>query len=209
MSKPLNVLIAAFYTNDFYRNQASRLATSLDRLKISSYTLEKVLGCSTWNEAVSRKPAWIGEMLNHLDGYDGLFYTDADSEFIRMPDWEVMRGCDFAAVEWKRYPTSEPELLTGSCYFANNDRVRGFVDEWSKLTPKYKHTFTPEQRSLAEYFSKPNPIAFKRLPVEWCFIHDDHRSMYPDAKEIILHHQASREYKQIEAKEAAKAKRAL
>jgi hypothetical protein len=140
---------------------------------------------------------------------DGVFYVDADAEFMRLPDWEVMRDCDFAAVEWKRHPSNDPEILTGSMFFANNDRVREFVQEWDRLTPKYRHTYTPEQRSLVEYFSKPNPIAFKRLPVEWCFIFDDHRSMYPDAKEIVLHHQASRDYKKIEAEEARKAKRTV
>lgn len=197
----MKVLIAAFYTNAFYRSQAIRLIESLDALQIRDYTTELVHGPKTWNEAVCRKVSWIREMLNCLDGYDGLFYVDADAEFKQVPDWGVMKGCDFGCVSWKRHPSNEPEMLTGSMFFANSDRVRGFVDEWDRVTPKYKHTFTPEQRSLSEYFSKPNPIAYKNLPIEWCFIFDDHRRMYPNAKEIILHHQASRQYKEIEAQE--------
>lgn len=207
----MNILIAAFHTNDFYRKQSERLVASLDRLGMKNYTIEFVDGWKTWNDAVSHKPAWILGMLNpvYMEGYDGLFYTDADSEFMRKPDWSVMKDCDFAAVEWKRYPTSEPEILTGSMYFSNNDRVRQFVAEWDRLTPKYKHTFTPEQRSLAEYFSQPNPIAFKRLPLGWCKIHDDMKAMVSDEETVVQHYQASRTYKDIEAKEAAKAKRAL
>lgn len=204
----MKVLIAAFYTNDFYWQQAQRLTASLDALRIRDYTLEKVYGPKTWNEAVSHKPRWIREMLDCLEGYDGLFYVDADAEFKRKPDWSAMKGCDFACVEWKRYPTCDPEILTGSMYFANNDRVRGFVDEWDRLTPKYKNTYTPEQRSLAEYLSKPNPIAFRRLPLGWCRIFDDMKAMVKDEETIIEQWQKSREYKEIEAK-AARANRTV
>lgn len=205
----MKVLVAAFYTNDFYKKHAYFLLDSIQHVGIQTYTIEQVHGCKTWSEAVCRKVSWIRETLDYLEGEDGLFYVDADAQFKRKPDWEIMKGCDFAAVEWKRHANCDPEVLTGSMFFRNNDRVRGFLDEWDKLTPKYRHTFTPEQRSLAEYLSKPNPITFKKLPVEWAFIFDDHRSMYPDAKEIVLHHQASREYKEIEAKEAAKARRTV
>ena len=205
----MRVLVAAFYTNDFYKKHAQRLVESIQRVGIQTYTIEQVHGCKTWSDAVCRKVSWIRETMDYLEDHDGLFYVDADAEFMRKPDWTVMKGCDFAAVEWKRHANCDPEALTGSMFFRNNDRVRGFLDEWDKLTPKYRHTFTPEQRSLAEYFSNPNPIAFKKLPLGWCRIFDDMKAMVSDEETIIQHYQASREYKEIEAKEAAKAKRTV
>lgn len=196
----MKVLIAAFYSNEFYRQQSLRLTASLDALGIRDYTVTPVGGKNTWNEAVSHKPRWIRGILDALDGYDGLFYVDADAEFKRKPDWEVMKGCDFACVEWKRYPTSEPEQLTGSMFFSNSDRVREFVDEWDKLTPKYQHTYTPEQRSLAEYFETSNDLKVLKLPLGWCRIFDDMKAMVSDEETIIEQWQASREYKDIEAK---------
>ena len=205
----MKVLVAAFYTNEFYRLKSLNLAKSIERVGIRSYTIEQVHGCKTWSDAVCRKVSWIRDTMNYLEDEDGLFYVDADAQFMRKPDWEIMKDCDFAAVEWKRHANCDTEVLTGSMFFRNSDRVRGFVDEWGKLTPKYRHTSTPEQRSLAEYLSKPNPLAVKKLPLGWCRIFDDMKAMVSDEETIIQHYQASREYKAIEAEEARKAKRTV
>jgi hypothetical protein len=195
--------VVSYYTNDFYRQRSIALTRSLDRHGVY-YEVSYVKGKTSWVEAVCHKPQFIAESLVR-SSCDLLVWTDADSILERPIPFEELGKGDIAFVGWQRSPHHDREYLTGTMVFKNSTRVRDFVEEWAHLTPTYRNTFTPEQMSLKELLSQKTEIAIQELDPSWCFIQDDMREMYPNAKEIFRHTQASRTYKEIERKAAEEA----
>lgn len=190
--------VIAFWTNDYYYGKSIDLSHSLNRFGVT-YEIKKVQGPETWAEAVSYKPRFILDQLLSST-CAGLIYTDCDSKLLRNIPFSELTG-DVAYVRFRRSPHHEEEALTGTLYFKNTMEVRAFVLEWAEATEKYKHSFTPEQHSLKEVMAH-SMLNFQQLGPEWCFIFDDMREIYHDAQPIFEHYQASRQYKEIEAKEA-------
>lgn len=201
----MHVKVIAFWTNQYYCDQAKRLEASLRKFNLS-YHIRYVAGMTTWAEAVCSKPQFIRQQIEDTR-FDGLLYTDCDSEFLKQPDFSAFKDCDLGAVWWQRSPHHETEILTGTMFFAANAVMRDFVNEWAQETPQYRHTFTPEQQSLKAVIGREkwSGLRVAKLPVEWCFIFDDHREMYPDAKATVQHYQASREFRRKEEEERRKA----
>ncbi len=189
--------VVAFYTNDFYEAKARELAMSLGKHWTGPYEITKLQGPKTWNEAVQAKPRFILDSLVS-SSCEGILYTDADSCLLCKAPEEILTG-DICYVPFKRDPHNPEEVLTGTLYFKNTMAVKAFVLEWIDATEKYKGLDTPEQLSLKEVLEHTT-LNVQKLPPEWCFIFDDMREMYPDAKAIFEHYQASREYKTLETK---------
>lgn len=154
--------------------------------------IEKLRDAS-WAECVCAKPGYILERLRETF-YDGLIYTDADSKLLRPPPIVDLEGADIGLVFWQRHSDQPAEALTGTMYFRNSPAVLEFLSRWSEETQKRKASFTPEQDAFLA-ISEGSGLKIKPLPVEWCFIFDDMRAMYPDAKPIFEHYQASRKYR--------------
>lgn len=184
----------SFYTNGFYFRHALKLSESLVKHGVTYEILKQ--DAESWHDAVSRKPEFILKSLKATNA-EGLLWTDADSILERpIPD---IAPCDVGLVKWKRSPHHEEEILTGTMYFRNSEPVQALLEDWIDATPKYRHTNTPEQDSLKEVIQAYQSILnIQYLPVEWCFIFDDHREMYPDAKAIFTHYQASRKFREME-----------
>jgi hypothetical protein len=188
--------IVAYYTNDFYYSKSIDLSHSLNKFG-ACYEIKKVQGPETWNEAVSYKPRFIlDSLLSSSCQYLG--YTDCDSRLLRALPASDITG-DVAYVPFKRNPHSTEEALTGTLFFKNTTPVKAFVMGWIDATTQWQGLDTPEQLSLKQVLEHTN-LNVQRLGPEWCFIFDDMREMYPDAAPIFEHYQASREYKELEAK---------
>lgn len=189
------IKLVAFYSNSYYCNLAANLSLSLNKYWSGPYEISKVQGLATWGAAVAQKPKFILDSLVS-SSCEGILYTDADSTLSRVPPLEQLTG-DIAYTPFQRSPQHTEEALTGTLYFRNTLAVRSFVGEWIAETVKYQGLDTPEQLSFKEVLEH-EPLEVQRLGPEWCFIFDDMREIYPDAKEIFLHHQASRTYRQLE-----------
>lgn len=181
----MDVKVISFYTDNAYRKHAERLSASLQKFGVWHET-EAYPATLTWQEAVCEKPAFIRRHLGSRA--EGIIWTDADSELARKPPLGSLLDFDFACVRWKRSVHHAEEFLSGTMYFACNDATRAFVDEWIDLTNKYRHTDTPEQMALAEYFSVPRELRTLWLPIEWCYVRDSMVECDP----IFEHYQASR-----------------
>ena len=192
---PSMIKLTAFYSNSYYCSLAANLSLSLNKHWSGPYEISKVQGLESWGAAVSHKPKFILDSL--VSGScEGILYTDADSTLQRVPPIEQLTG-DIAYTPFKRSPHHAEEALTGTMYFKNTHEVQAFVREWMDCTPQWKGMDTPEQLSLQQCLARTS-LHIQCLGPEWTFIHDDMREIYPDAKEIFLHHQASRTYRELE-----------
>ena len=196
----------AFTTNEFYRRQSERLEASLTKYGIP-YQIERLEHPGTWHKAVSMKPAFIKRMLEETT-LDGVLYLDADAEVVAHLPMSVFDGVDIGFTNFQRSPEHLPEMLTGTMFFRKSQEVIDFVSAWIERVPIWAHSQTPEQDALKQTFVDLKPtLALMSMHYAWTYIHDDFKELFPNVKPLILHYQASREYREKELRdEKAKAK---
>lgn len=205
------VRVVAFYTNDAYAREIRTLHESLQAHALH-YETRHVAGFTTWSEAVIYKPRFILTCLREMQA-DGVFYTDADSEFRKKPDWLIFKDVDVSWGKFKRSVAHPLEHLTGSMFFRNTPDVRSFVEDWAQETrlPEYAKHFTPEMDSLRVAWELKGQsgqplwcqrLRYLELPPAWvCW--DERKEIDPSIDPVIWHRQASRRYRHGE-EEAAK-----
>lgn len=148
----------------------------------------------TWADAVCFKPNFIYDRVASLEScYDGLLWTDADSRFRRMPDWDFFAGVDFSCHRFKRTPLCDPEFLSGTMYFGRGKNVLPFIADWISYTRLFTKSDTPEQRSLKIAFEKwDSRLSFIDIGPSMCWVFDDFVRIYPGMSPTVEHFQASR-----------------
>lgn len=196
----------AFSTNDFYAKQSLRLEASLTKYGIP-YEIRRLEHPGSWHKAVSMKPRFIRDMLAETS-LDGVLYLDADAEVVAPLPLSELDQCDVAYTEFKRSKSHPLECLTGTMFFRKSQGVLAFLDAWSERVPIWRHSQTPEQGALMQTLIETNHgLRLHDLGPVWTYIHDDFKELFPDVKPLIMHYQASREYRERELRdERAKAK---
>jgi hypothetical protein len=183
--------IVSYYTNDdIYRPYAEKLIESLKSLGLE-YDVECIDSRGNWNRNTHYKPEFILKMLQkHCP--NAIVYTDADSVILSNPVLFENITADVAAhtLEHKRCRgiNRPDELLSGTLYFANNDRAIKLIIKWIKLCSEHMSIW--DQKLLAQLLT-----GFYHLPPEYCCIHDTMCGYVKNP--VILHFQASREAKKL------------
>lgn len=195
----MKVKTVAFYTLGPYADEAKKLLDSCDEhgvdvdLSAMPKPLPSTAGWRDWHDVVTFKPKFILSMLQKHKDYDGILYTDADSRFVRPPDWSVFDSAHVSFHTFKRNAHTEPEFLSGTMYFANTPTVLEFVEHWAKVTPNFRYKFTPEQDSLKSIWGHWGEVLIYKDPgPEWCWIFDDSIKIYGHRSPFVIHYQASR-----------------
>lgn len=202
------VKVCGYYTNREYQREAVRLLDSLDRFGLY-YEVKALHGVDGWLDSVLAKPRFILDCLRE-SAADAILYTDADSEFLAKPDWEVFKDANVSWHRFKRSDAHAQENLTGTMWFRNTPEVRSFVEDWAAetLLPAYRNHFTPEQDSLRATFDLKTSggqlwcqqLRFVPMPPTWCWF-DDCREVYGEQVPVVLHRQASRKHRKADAAE--------
>ena len=120
-----------------------------------------------------------------------IVYVDVDAEFLAYPklfdNWTTLCYVDVGVYVFDRscYTKSAKgfEVLSGTIFLKNNDKVRGILTEWEtlqKLNPK-----TWDQKTLEQVLKGK----FTTLPGEYCKIFD---RMQEIKDPVIVHYQHSR-----------------
>jgi hypothetical protein len=189
-----------YYSTDSYAAHAQKLKASCAKYDVE-LDQRPVKPFRSWADGVCYKPKFISDCLNFYTAstYDGILWTDADSVFVRHAPWGELEGVDIGATRFQRSPMHPNEVLTGTMYFAINEKVKQFVDQWYRATLKFRDNFTPEQDSMIQCLQTwKGTVLFKDLGIEWCYIHDDFQPLFPKAIPVVKHFQASREFKRQE-----------
>jgi hypothetical protein len=125
-----------------------------------------------------------------------IVYVDADAEFLAYPQlFETFKG-DIGVYEFDRtcYHTNngpETEILSGTVFLRNCERVINVVKEWERECKDNPKAW--DQLSLEKVLDG----RFTHLPGEYCKIFD---RMQEVKKPVIVHHQLSRKIRRRNGK---------
>lgn len=197
-------VLGSFYTLDSpYESVINQyLLPSLRKLTHGQreirYVIKPAKNYHNWTDNVAQKPLIISEILNEIDKDECLVMVDADATVMKYPELfdTIPEPVDVAAHllswrQWYGHETEHYELLSGTMFFRNNQKVLNLCQDWYEQavqTQEWEQTVL--QRILVNH-----PINFYELPLSYCFIKSRPGGLPPLVNEerIILHHQVSRE----------------
>ena len=126
-------IIASYYTSGtFYEQYAQQMVQSMKKYNII-YHVVGVPNLKSWRKNTCYKPSFLAGILKSFPTID-IVWVDCDAVFKKFPILFDMIDCDIAVHKFERklYQHSskhEPEVLSGTIYLRNNEKVRGIVDE--------------------------------------------------------------------------------
>jgi len=195
--------LCAYYTHNYQCIYSQYLKPSLDKQDIHPTLIQVLASLGNWKANTDYKPEFI---LDCLDGMWDVVITDVDSVIHSYPTLfdEIPPQYDIAAhtFRWDLHygrPEDEgkTELLSGTLYLRNNEKVKKLVKKWIELLPKHSW----EQQALQEAIKLSPDIKVYDLPREYCYINscppriNGGKVAVPIENPVIEHFQASRELK--------------
>jgi hypothetical protein len=196
----MNFKIVSYYTEDTPYEQIAHkhLIPSLQKLNLD-YEIDVVKNYGTWYKNTAHKGQFI---LNKLEKYKRIVWVDVDAEVLKYPKLfdEISDEYDIAIhyLSWNRwygYNNNKDvnELLTGTMYFKDSHLMRVVCKKWHEIASK---TNIWEQKVLQKVIKSYN-LKIYELPLEYIYMNSRPRGEPPLIKldPVILHHQASREWK--------------
>lgn len=189
-----DLIVIGYYTlGTGYQQEAGKLLASCERIGLN-YELVGVKNLGGWQKNTRYKARFVKEMLLKYPTHR-LLYVDCDAVFNKVP--ELFKGYKTdVAVRWQDFNYRKNECLSGTIYLENNLKTRMMCEKWISFNdndPSPERNL--EQNNLDKAISATTGLIIKNLPEEYTFIFDSMRRLYPDAKPVIEHFQASRKYK--------------
>ena len=181
-------MVVSYYTlGTFYERYAQQFITSMKEHNIVHY-VAGVPNLHSWRKNTCYKPTFLAECLKSFPDVD-IVWVDCDAEFKQYPILFDTIDCDIAVHNFERrlylrHSKQQLEVLSGTVYLRNNEKVRGIVDEWVKECTNNPNVW--DQKSLEKVLHGE----YYQLPPEYCTIE---RTMNRIKNPVILHHQASRQ----------------
>ena len=190
----MNHIYVAFYTrNTPYEKEIEKLIESLEKFNLE-YIIKDYESRKDWLKNIHYKPECILDVMNDFPNKN-IVYTDADSVIKQIPKLFFNTKADIMAHIRENRRNDKlfinGEMLSGTLYFANNERAIRFVKEWVIASNKNIGEIT-EQHLLQMMFNNERHIKlgieFEPLPAEYCCIPVLMNNIVP----VIEHHQLSR-----------------
>lgn len=181
-SSAMSLIFISYFTPE-YEQEAIRLRESLHRFNLP-YRLQRIRSQGSWWENIHFRAGFLAAM---LDQYRPLpiCWLDSDAVVQQYPELlfrlEREQSCDLAAHYFRNR-----ELLGGTLWLRNSDRVRELIDRWQELDlaeRKFKEQFNLQRVVERDHFN------LYRLPPAYTQIFD---LMKKEGAPIIEHFQASR-----------------
>ena len=181
-----NFIVVAYFTeSEIYEHHANNLIASLKKFKIPCY-VAKIKSQGSWYANTNYKPTFL-KYVYHKYSPTPIVYVDVDAVFHQYPslfdEYSQDNSVEFAVHKYKK------EILSGTVYIKPTETTTRILNAWERaciLNPKKW-----DQISLRSILGN----AYTLLPGSYCKIFD----IMPDiVNPVIVHHQASREYKKQE-----------
>jgi hypothetical protein len=188
-----NYLFVAYYTpSPIYEEAAKKLEASLIALKLR-YKISCYPSRGSWLLNTGFKPEFIYEMMCKNPDYD-IVYVDADAIVRKHPVYFDTFDGDIGV----HYKNGE-ELLSGTIYLKNCEKVRTLITYWMSSQQHYATTWDQKvlNRVLGK-FSRGLDIKVVDLPPTYTQIFDTMRKV---GDPVIEHFQASRQQRKVEYNE--------
>ena len=179
--------VVSFYTFDpVYEASAKKLIASLETFSLDYY-IEGIPALGDWKTCTDYKATFIRRAIDKVS--TPIVWVDADATIVQYP--KLFETID-KKIDILAFINHINNLLSGTLYFANNDKVRLLMDNWVKSNSK--NTVLFEQKILQKEINKNKDIVFRRLPIGYCQIYD-YKVQAKDDDKYIMHWQASRKTK--------------
>ena len=187
----MDYVVTSYYTTK-YALYAKRLEESLEAQKVRYHYVLPIQDLGGWQKNTSHKPIWLKRMLDEFRPMP-LVWIDADAIVRSSMDWLRWVIGDVAVCRWQ-YDKRAWEIMSGTVFLQNNDRARDLLDRWKFYADKYPDRL--EQKALQQSIEEMgDELKVEWLGVEWCFIYDRFRRVFPKVEPIIEHFQASRQFR--------------
>jgi hypothetical protein len=182
----MKFIVTSFYTvNTGYEKEVVHLITSLTKFKVE-YDIAGIESLGTWDKNTKYKPVHLKNMLDKYPD-SAVVWLDADAILYNYPTlFENIK--EDLAVHYLQHPPRPPELLTGTMFLQNNDKIRKLLDIWIKgcqLDARW------EQKILQDIVNRKSvpDLSVLNLPGSYCKIFDTMKDI-PNA--VVEHYQYSR-----------------
>ncbi len=180
----MSYTIVSWHTPD-YAACSRRLVESLERHGYGNHIEYEIAPAGKWLANVKLKPQILARALTELD--TDIVYLDADAvvhgPLTLFDEWD-------SAYELGAHYRAERELLGGTLYLRNSERMRDFLDEASEVMARSGRVW---QQSAQLVLAQHPDFPLKRLPPEYCCIFDSMRLEHPGIEPVIEHMQHSRQ----------------
>ena len=177
--KPWKVI--AFHTDDdLYNEQIYNLVVSLREFKLP-FDIKTVPNHGSWKKNTMAMSGYILDALFKHD--ENLVFLDADAVVRQYPELFDTIEEDFAC----HYKDGK-ELLAGTMYFKNCDKVRRFVADW-QICSNRRTDHLSAQTGISDALLWNKDLSVYKLPAPYTLIFD---SMKHQGPPVIEHFQASR-----------------
>jgi len=185
-------LVCSYYTPD-YQKYTTRLTESMRKFGIPN-DVQLVNDLGSWDKNTQYKPVFLQQMLSKHKPHS-IAYVDIDAEFLCFPtlfneldnssDVNIaVHFLDHSKYQRKNHP---PELLSGTIFLKNTEEVCIILNEWTQEIERDPAVW--DQRALDRVLKKHK---YSFLLEEYVVIHD---YMSNVKNPVIVHHQASREFR--------------
>tara|TARA_R100000734_G_C3286241_1_gene78894 strand:+ start:162 stop:755 length:594 start_codon:yes stop_codon:yes gene_type:complete len=187
------VKFIGYYTlNTSYAIEAAKLKASLEELNLD-HDIVGVKNLGNWESNTKMKPRVIKDMLDKYPDYS-IVYVDSDAIVRSKPELFYSIKEDVGVRYQEFSHRKQPECLSGTIYFANNERSKQLCDLWISKCSSTNIKMLAEQSVLpiAIEEMKAKGLSVMNIPPEYTFIFDTMKKIYPYSDPIIEHFQASR-----------------
>lgn len=183
-------IVISYYTKGTpYQLEAAKLERSLIKHGIP-YHIAAVPNLKSWQKNTHFKAIFIRNMLIEFIGVNVVF-TDADSMFHCYPQLFAELECDIA-IHFRNWRHGRNELLSGTIFLANNEKIRRLVNDWIHINKKNPGNWDQRNLQRAVHRHRHN-LDLLNLPMEYCCVFDDEKRKFCDP--VIEHFQKSRIHK--------------
>jgi len=184
-------VVVCFFTRDTpYAQESEGLEQSCREHEIHCHR-EGYGNRGTWVRNAAIKPEFLLEMFEKHPFQD-LVYLDADARLRQYPTLFDEVTADIG-IHFRKRGGGRKELLSGTIYLKNNERVRAFIRAWAVEQQKRPEDW--DQRVLADVLKRDGKdLNVWDIPPTYCQIFD---SMRNAGAPVIEHMQASRRFRKL------------
>jgi len=192
------LLYISFYTQGtIYQDYAKKLDESMTKHGLGRMILP-VKDSGSWSKNTHKKATIILGIMNETQKHiilPGFVWVDCDAIIHKQPALfnEIYEQGFDVGVHFRNWYHAKNELLSGTIFFANNQKVRRLIRNWIAFNKSNPGIW--EQRNLWRALSTTDGLKVYKLPIEYCCIFDDQNRKKIDP--VIEHFQASRKARKI------------
>lgn len=183
-------IVVSFYTKKTgYEKEVLRLEKSMIEHAIP-YHIEAVPNLGSWLKNTHFKAIFMKNILERFYNVD-IVWTDADSVFHKYPTLFDTINCDIA-IHFRQWEPRPNELLIGTMYHRNNQKIRNLINQWIVFNAKNKSR-RAQLNFESVFYKNKKKLKLVKLPIEYCCIFDDEKRS--KVNPVVEHFQASRKYR--------------